>query len=296
MLPKEIKVALIGLDTSHSIEFAKRMQAPECPAAEKVEGLRAVSCLRFDTPFQSKEGLDARQKTLEGWGVKVTLSFEEAVADCDAVLLEINDPSFHLDYFKKAASLGKRIFVDKPLADTAAHANEMRSIAKANGLEVMSCSPLRYVGGLDEAMAKIPAPDHSTFFGPLGKAPAGSSIVWYGVHTVEMMVKAMGLGAKSVRTVANGDSIFLLVEYADGRRATAELVDGAYCYGGSLRCKHEASAFSAPASYPALLRNVESFLRSGRTDATLDIACEVTAVIHAGERSYQSGKEEILER
>jgi len=297
MPSKDIKVALIGLDTSHSVEFPKRMQAPDCTAEEKVSGLKAVSCLRFDTPFQSKEGLDARQKTLEAWGVKVTCSFEEAVAGCDAVMLEINDPSFHIGYFKKAVELGKRVFVDKPLADSSANAYEMRALAKAKGVEVMSCSPLRYAGGIDEAIAKVPAPDHASFFGPLGKAPAGSSIVWYGVHTVEMMVKAMGLGAKAVRTIRNGDGVVLLVEFSDGRRGTAELVDGAYAYGGTLRKKGEASAFVASHSfYPALLKSVESFFRTGQTDASLDVACEVTAIIHAGERSFQSGKEELVER
>jgi hypothetical protein len=67
-----IKVAIIGLDTSHSVEFPRRMQAPDCPEKNKVEGLRSVTCLRFETPFTNKEVLDERQKQLEAWGVKVT--------------------------------------------------------------------------------------------------------------------------------------------------------------------------------------------------------------------------------
>ena len=39
----------IGLDTSHSVEFPRRMQAPDCPEKNKVEGLKAVTCLRFET-------------------------------------------------------------------------------------------------------------------------------------------------------------------------------------------------------------------------------------------------------
>ena len=41
-MKKEIKVAIIGLDTSHSVEFPRRMQAPDCPEKNKVEGLKAV--------------------------------------------------------------------------------------------------------------------------------------------------------------------------------------------------------------------------------------------------------------
>ncbi len=76
----EIKVALIGLDTSHTIEFVNRMQGPECAVDQRVSGLRAVNCLRFGTPFQNEEGLNNRQKQLESWGIKVTTKFEEAVA------------------------------------------------------------------------------------------------------------------------------------------------------------------------------------------------------------------------
>ena len=100
-MKEEIRVAIIGLDTSHSVEFPRRMQAPDCPEKNRVEGLRAVTCLRFETPFTNKQVLDERQKQLEAWGVKVTEDFDEAVSDCDAIMIEINDPAYHLEYFKK---------------------------------------------------------------------------------------------------------------------------------------------------------------------------------------------------
>ena len=111
----DMKVAIIGLDTSHSVAMPKLMNDPTCEPDMKVSGLKAVTCLRFETPFQGKEGLDNRQAQLEGWGVKVTLDFDEAIADCDAIMMEINDPAYHLDYFKRLANLGKPIFLDKPM-------------------------------------------------------------------------------------------------------------------------------------------------------------------------------------
>ena len=55
---KPLKIAIVGLDTSHSVALPKLMNDPECPADMHVDGLKAVSCLRFETPFQNKEGLD----------------------------------------------------------------------------------------------------------------------------------------------------------------------------------------------------------------------------------------------
>ena len=62
---KKIKTAIIGLDTSHSIQFTMRTQAPECEKDQKVEGLEIISCMRFETPFQDKKGLDERTAQLE---------------------------------------------------------------------------------------------------------------------------------------------------------------------------------------------------------------------------------------
>ena len=116
-MPNIIKLAIVGLDTSHTIQFTKLIQG-DPPAGMKVEGLRVVKAMRFPSPFQSEKDQDGRQAQLEKWGVTVTRSLEEAAADASALMLEINDPALHLQYFKQAAELGKPIFLDKPLAGT----------------------------------------------------------------------------------------------------------------------------------------------------------------------------------
>ena len=125
----KMKVALIGLDTSHAVEFPRWMQDPAVPAALRVRDLCATRCLRFETPFQNRKGLDERQAYLERIGVMVTEEFDAAVADCDALMIEINDPARHLEYFEKCAGLGLPIFLDKPFADTPENARRIMRIA-----------------------------------------------------------------------------------------------------------------------------------------------------------------------
>jgi len=55
---KEVKVAVIGLDTSHTIEFTRRMQALDCPEDQKVLGMKVVRCMRFSTPFTDEAKLE----------------------------------------------------------------------------------------------------------------------------------------------------------------------------------------------------------------------------------------------
>lgn len=49
----------------------------------------------------------------------------------------------------------------------------------------------RFIPMLAAAQAKIASPFAAHTFGALGKASAGSDLVWYGVHAVEMLVALM---------------------------------------------------------------------------------------------------------
>ena len=60
-------------------------------------------------------------------------------------------------------------------------------------------------------------------YGPLGLAPAGSSLVWYGVHTFEMINRLMGAGAESVFAREDKNGIVTTVKYSGDRRGLAEL-------------------------------------------------------------------------
>ena len=292
-MSKEVKVAIIGLDTSHAVEFPRRMQAPDYDPAFKVSGLRAVSCLRFETPFQDKNGLDARQRQLEAWGIKVTERLDEAVAGCDAIMLEINDPAYHLEYFKQVATLGKRVFIDKPLADNIVHGAEMARIARENRLEVISASPLRFVPELVEACATIGDAKFASVFGPLGKAPAGSSVVWYGVHAFEMLERILGRGALSVAVTRDGVGAVAVVDYPDRKRGVVELSTTSYKYGGTIRTNDQVAAYLVDSNmYTETLKDVERFFRTGKASLILDDAVEVMALLDAADRSFASGRTE----
>ncbi len=296
-MAKDIRVAIIGLDTSHTIEFTKRMQAPDCPADQKVTGLRAVTCLRFGTPFQNEEGLNNRQKQMETWGVKVTTDLKEAVADCDALMLEINDAAYHLEYVERCAGLGKPMFLDKPLADTIANGKKIVKIFQSKKTKVFSSSSLRFVPQLLDAAGKMPKPLFATAYGPLGIAPAGSSIVWYGVHSFEMLQRAMGRGAQKVWTKKDAAGVTCVVTYPDQRRGIVELSEGAWVFGGGLRDKEKSFPYVVDMgrAYSDLLVQIEKFFRTGELPVTMADTVEVMALLDAAQKSLDSGKEEPVE-
>jgi predicted dehydrogenase len=296
-MSNEMKVAIIGLDTSHAIEFPRRMQAPDCPKDNLVKGLRAVTCLRFNTPFTNDQVLADRQKQLEEWGVKVTESFEEAVADCDAVMLEINDPSYHLEYFKKCMSLGKPIYLDKPMADTYENGKKIFELAKENNLKVLSASALRYSNNLVQACLQVPEPEQTYVYGPLGIPAVGSGVVWYGVHCFEMLERAMGRGAVSVNVQKDPAGAVAIVEYPNNRRGIVELTVGNYNYGGALKSGGQSEFFRVDAGkfYTEELEDIHEFFCTGRSLTKLEDTLEVMNLLDSAAKSYETGKPVMLD-
>ena len=289
-MARDLRIGIIGLDSSHTIEFTRRFQAPDCPPDQRVAGVTVTRCMRFETPFQDRAGLDNRQQELEGWGVEVTEDFDTAVAGADAVMIEINDPNLHLEYVRRCAGLGVPLFLDKPLAQDLAAGLEIARIAAEHDLRVCSASSLRFAAGLQDACAALPAPRHVTTFGPINRAAAGSSIVWYGVHAVEMLVRAIGRGASMVSTHRWDEDAVLVVEYADGRTGVVELCVGGG-YGGVLRSGHDVVPYTVDHAgiYPALLNELVPFLAGGASPVPLEDAVEVIAILDAAERSSQAG-------
>jgi predicted dehydrogenase len=289
-----IRVAVIGLDTSHAVEFTKLIKEPECEAFAEFQNLNVVSCLRFSTPFQSEEGLDERETQMKAWGVKVTRDFSEAVAGCDAIMLEINDPAYHLEYFEKCVGLGKPIFLDKPMADTAANGRKIYDLTKKHKARVYSASSLRHTGALAAAKGELPEVEYATIYGALGTAPSGSSVVWYGVHAFEMLEFAMGRGAVSVRACAEDAGVVAVVEYPGGRRGVVELVTGSYLYGGTLRTNQKAVSYCVDAGrlYADQVRVIGAFFSGEDSECTMDDTLEVMKMLDAAQRSVDSGKVE----
>jgi predicted dehydrogenase len=284
-----MKLAVIGLDTSHAVAFTNLIQGKEA----MVSGLRVVNCLRFPSAFQSEPDQDKRQAALEELGVRVTRSLEEAVRGVEGILLEINDPALHLDYFQQVADLGLPVFLDKPMADTLAHGKAIYQLAREKDVSVWSASSLRFTPEIMACAAAVEQPTFCNVFGALGKAARGSSVVWYGIHAFEMLAKLMGRGARSVFAREDESGVVAIVQYGEGRRGVVECNRGAYRYGGSARKGELTESFlSLGSPYPSLIKALETFFLEGEIPVPLQETLEIQAMLEAAEASLRSGQSE----
>lgn len=302
----DIKVAIIGLDTSHGVEFARRIAAPDCAPELKVPGLKATMAYRFKSKFQTEEGQDKRQKIVGDWGIKTTLDLKEAVKDADALLLEVNDPELHLEIFEQCAAFGKPMFLDKPPADTYANYLKICDIAAKKKIKFFSGSGMRYVPQVLNACKAVPKPIYTSVFGAIGlpypEYPFPKAAVFYGVHTFEILNRAMGRGA--VKIFAKQDHIGCIaqVEYPDNRRGLIEFTVSGWLYGGSLRMADTAEYFTLPIPYMVhnqvtdILKEIEKFFRGGPAPVAPEDTLEIMNMIDTAKRSLESGKPELLNK
>lgn len=289
-------IGMIGLDTSHAIEFTRFMQG-DTPDDQKLDGLRVANCMRFLTPFIDEKALDERQAQLETWGVRVTDSLAETIDGVDGIMIEINDPAYHLEHFRQVAGLGKPIFLDKPLAGNMEDGKAIVDMARQENTTIWSSSALRFMPQLVAARNEISDPVLASVYGPLGDAPAGSDLIWYGVHTIEMLTTAMGTGATHVWAKADDRGVVQLVRYADGRRGVAECNKKAYLYGGRVQSDTALSVFQPGPDeniYAGLMTKLRDFFLNGVVPVPLEESLEILAIMDAAERSLASGQEEAL--
>lgn len=289
----EKKIAMIGLDTSHSVVFTQLIQGT-APDGGHVDGMRIAKAMRFPSVFQSEEGQDKRQVALEALGVEMVPDVESVLKGMDAVFIEINDPSLHLPYFEQVVDAGLPVFIDKPLAANVSEGRRIVELAEKHGVKAWSASSLRFLPQLIDAKKTVPAPAFGHTFGALGKAAAGNDLVWYGVHAVEMLTATLGTGAQSVQAIESQAGVVLLVSYAEGRSGVVECMRGSYQYGGRLQLQGNIAMYTNQnqSPYPGLIDALRDFVVEGKIPVPLSESLEILAILEAGVRSLASGHRE----
>lgn len=296
----QLKIAMIGLDTSHAVAFAELIQDPKHP--HHVPGGRLVTafpCASDDFSL-SRDRVAGFTKTLEDkHGVAIHPSIEEAVAGADAVVLASSDGRCHVEQFRRIAPLVECCFIDKPLALTRADAEEIAVLGEQHGCEVFSASALRFQPALQKALA-----DDSflgvEFTGPIFFQPTQPGWFWYGIHLVEMLYEAFGEGCETVSASRQGELDVVVAKWGDGRIGVLRGNRTENCsFGGTIHRKDSSPEidFSRAGSelmYAALLEQMFAFFRTGVSPVAVSESLEVIEFVEAVNRSIDVGLTEWM--
>jgi predicted dehydrogenase len=290
-----LKIGFIGLDTSHVEAFARLLMRPDDP--NYVPG----GCVAVAYPGGSPDfplsinRVEGYTRTLrDEYGVRIANSPEAVAEQADLVFIASVDGRVHREQFQRVASFGKPVFIDKPLATSVEDAQAILRLAAQSGVVVMSSSSLRYAEPLVQTLSKF-TPIGIDVFGPMALEPTQPGFFWYGIHGIEMLVRALGSGCRRLRVLSNENGDLLAAEWHDGRLGTYRGVRGAHSkFGATIHeagAAHRVDPAQGKPSYAGLLEAILRSLPHGRSDVPPAEMLAVIRIVEAANRSRETGEE-----
>ena len=136
-----IKVGIVDFDTSHVVQFTKRMNHVEIDEDQWVEGAKVVA----GCPCESRHSPDrvaGYTDELRALGVEIVDKPEALIGKVDAVCCEANDGSVHLQRAKPFIEAGIPCYIDKPFEVDLDNAKEIMRLARHHNVPTFSSSSL----------------------------------------------------------------------------------------------------------------------------------------------------------
>jgi hypothetical protein len=288
----EIRLGIIGTDTSHVIAFTKLLNDSSSP--DYVPGARVVAAYKggstdIESSYQRVDKFAEELKTK--WKVEFVSDIPGLCRKVDAVLLESVDGRLHLAQAKPVIAAHKPMFIDKPLAATLDDAREIARLAKEAGTPWFSASSVRFA---DIAQSlKFPDTTGATAWGP-GPLEAHHQLdlSWYAIHTVELLYTLMGPGCEEVTRIYSPDADVVVGKWKNGRLGTIRVLRPYGKFGAVVfrpDQKVNQSDPKATDSYRPLVVEIVKFFETGQLPFPNEETLEMFAFMDAAQRSREAG-------
>lgn len=288
----EIRLGIIGTDTSHVIAFTKILNDPSSP--DYVPGARVVAAYKGGSPDveSSYKRVDKFAEELRTkWKVEFVGDIPALCRKVDGILLESVDGRVHLDQAKPVIAAHKPLFIDKPLSDTLEGAREIARLAKEAGVPWFSASDLRYTE--PAASMKFPDITGAITWGPGPTEPHQHlDLSWYAIHEIELLYALMGPGCEEVSRTNSPDADVIVGRWKDGRLGSVRALRP-YGEFGAVVFRTNQKIVQSPAksvdSYRPLLVEIVRFFETKQPPVSNDETLEIFAFMDAAQRSREAG-------
>ncbi len=288
----ELRLGLIGLDTSHVTAFTKLLN--DTKHKDHVPGGKVVAAFKGGSPDieSSASRVEGYTKQLrEEFGVKIVPTIEELCQQVDAVLLMSVDGRPHLEQAKPVIKAGKPMFIDKPVAGSLRDAIEIFRLAKEAKVPVFSSSSYRYYDSLVEVKKANVGEIRSVIsYGPAHLEPHHPDLFWYGVHPTEALFTMLGTGCETVSRTTTPDTDIISGIWSGGRIGTLHALrkgptpHKVIVFGTKAVAEQKGSGDYAP-----LVREIMKFLKTGVAPVTPEETIELFAFMEAADESKRQG-------
>ncbi|HLS38528.1 MAG TPA: Gfo/Idh/MocA family oxidoreductase [Sphingobacterium bovisgrunnientis] len=282
---KNKRIGIIGLDTSHSIAFTRSLLQD----SDRFKGYKVVAAYPYGTKTipSATSRIPQYVQEIKTLGVEVVDSIKALLKKVDYILLETNDGRLHLEQAREVFKAKKPLFIDKPLAASYQDAAQIFALSAQHKVPFFSSSSLRYISGLQDVIAgkygKVLGAD---VFSPAETDSSHPDFFWYGIHGVEMLFTAMGVGCKSITRTHTADTDILVGIWEDGRVGTVRGTrSGQPEFGGTIYCESATVTFGQFEGYNPLLDEIIKFFDTNKIPFDSAETLEICAFIEAADIS-----------
>jgi hypothetical protein len=287
----DIRLGLVGTDTSHVIAFAKLLNDTSAP--DHMPGARIVAAYKGGSPDNetSRKYIDQYTEELRAkWGVEIVPDIPALCEKVDGVLLTSVDGRPHLAEARRIFASKKPVWIDKPLAFTLEDAHEIARLAKKSGVPWWTSSSLRFAGML--SAVKGPGITGALTWGP---GPFEEhhhlDLSWYAIHPIEMLYALMGTGCIEVTRTYTEDADEIVGRWKDGRIGSVRALRPYGGYGAVVFRSREVAQTDPKGgtSYRPMLVEIVKFFQTRVAPVSPEESLEIFAFMDAALRSKQAG-------
>jgi hypothetical protein len=289
----DLRIGIVGTDTSHVPAFTKMLNDPSDP--KHLSGARVVAAYKGGSPDidSSRNRIDQFARDLQDkWHVRIVDTIADLCKEVDAVLLTSVDGRIHLAQAREVIAARKPLFIDKPLASTLEDAREIARLARAANVPWFSSSSLRF-----SEVSKLRASDlaGAATWGPGPLEPHHQlELSWYAIHPIELLYTLMGTGCQEVTRTFTPDADIVTGRWKDGRIGTVRALRpygtyGAVVYRKNPKGQAAEMALITGADYAQLLQEIVKFFQTGQPPVSNDETLEIFAFMDAAQRSKDAG-------
>lgn len=289
-----IRLGIVDFDTSHAVEFTKRLNHLEVAEDQWVEGAKIVAGVPGQSQI-SPEVIGKNIEALKSFGVEIVDEPADLIGKIDAVLVESVDGSVHLERARLFLVYGMPTYVDKPFACTVADARTMIDLAARKHVPLMSTSSLRFAPEVVEAKSGKTATGSIqgvVTFGPAPTHPRNPGLFHYGIHPVEILYTLMGPGCRRVTCLSRPGAEVVSGVWSDGRIASIRgLRSGSAGYGFTVFGDKAivTKSVSTAVIYRELLKQIVQMFTTKEAPINTQETLEIVAFIVAAQASAEAG-------
>lgn len=280
-----MKIGIIGAENSHTVAISKVINIDKL-----VKGF-TVDYVWGETPKDAKNAAKAGQIP------NIVDKPRDMLGKIDALIVDHRHPKYHLKAALPFIKQGVPSFIDKPFCYRTQEGKEFFKLAKKHNAPVTSFSVLTHQRSFFSFVKKMQSVGNilaGETWGPCDLKSKWGGIFFYGIHQVDMVLKAFGYNVKKVLVTKNGNGATGQLMYPEGKIVTMHLMkEGCPGFGigviGREKTIHQQVVFDKN-QYLTGIKTFCKMFKTGKQPESVDEMLIPVKVLEALERSVKSRK------